>query len=197
MKTVIPKGSEDFTFYSFALISLFVIKVISFIPRSHISTIFISDWEAQLPFVIELIWPYLLSVWILQDLFFRIKKVHLFNEFFFWLVILLFIHLIIYIVVPISYPYEFYPVDQFKSVSERFLYQIRVLLPSMYSFPSYYFSILFLSSLLIKSWTHILLVCILAITSILLKMNFIMDIVGSFILVAVIQLIRTLVFVKD
>lgn len=148
----------------------------------------LSDFEMNIPFMIESIWVYVMMYPFLTWSIFSYKDEGNFNHILYSFLIISSISLAIFQLFPVGYPREFFPLPHTRSPSVNLFYTIRLLDTPMNCFPSLHVSLCFLFSFghwkesKVAFWVSILITLLISISTLTTKQHYIADIVGGLLL---------------
>lgn len=177
-----------------SIVSFFAITMFAFYSLSgsfHIGEprfLPISEFEMNIPFIIDSIWIYVFMYPFLLWSIFSYKCEENFNHVLYSFAIISMISIVIFQLFPVGYPREFFPLPHANSPSVNLFYKIRFLDSPMNCLPSLHVSLCFLFSFGHWSeskrlfWFSILTTILISISTLTTKQHYIVDVVAGFIL---------------
>jgi len=148
----------------------------------------LSNFEENIPLLIESIWLYVFIYPFLILNALIIDNMKIFNKIFYSFIITTVISIIIFQIIPVAYPREFYPLPQYYDFSLNLFYKIRFLDSPLNCFPSLHVSLCFLITFFTfhiskkRFAINILLSILISISTLTTKQHYIADVVSAFIL---------------
>lgn len=178
--------SVNVSFFTFAMISLYLLSGIFYIGQPRFLPL--SDFEMNIPFIIDSIWIYVMMYPFLAWSIFSYKCEENFNQVLYSFVLVSIITIVIFQLFPVGYPREFYPLPHANSPSVNLFYKIRWIDSPMNCFPSLHVSLCFLFSFGHWSeskklfWFSIMVTILISISTLTTKQHYIVDVVAGFLL---------------
>lgn len=148
----------------------------------------LSSLEERIPLIIESIWLYIFMYPFLIMNALLINNMQIFNKILYSFIITTIISLIIFQLIPVAYPREFYPLPQYYDFSLNLFYKIRFLDSPLNCFPSLHVSLCFLITFFTyhiskkRFLLNTLLSILISISTLTTKQHYIADIISAFIL---------------
>lgn len=148
----------------------------------------LSEGENSIPFIIESIWIYVMLYPFLILTALSIKNIETFNKIFYAFIILTIISLMIFQIIPVAYPREFFPLPHYNQFTVNLFHKIRLIDSPTNCFPSLHVSLCFLISFFcwdeskFKFFITSLVSILISISTLTTKQHYIADIISGFLI---------------
>jgi membrane-associated phospholipid phosphatase len=145
----------------------------------------ISDFEMNIPFLIESIWIYVLMYPFIFWSVFSYQDEENFNQILYSFSLIAVISLITFQLFPVGYPREFYPLPHAYSASVNLFYKIRWIDSPMNCFPSLHVSLCFLFTFGHYQenkklfWVSLIITLLISLSTLTTKQHYIADVIAG------------------
>lgn len=180
------------SFFTFIMFSLYGISANFHIGEPRFLPL--SDFEMNIPFLIDSIWIYILMYPFLTWSIFSYQNEENFNHLLYSFIFVASITIVIFQLFPVGYPREFYPLPHANTPSVNLFYKVRWIDSPMNCFPSLHVSICYLFTFAHWNeskkafWGSFAITTLISISTLTTKQHYIVDVIGGFLLSVTIYL---------